>query len=90
MAIIRVINKFHNQDFTVIPNGNFTLTKYKRYVKRACNQKDCFCETKFYAKTNKKEDADWISCDSFTTEEYWKLIDPIDLQLRDAGYAVKI
>jgi hypothetical protein len=91
MAVIRVINKFHNQDFTVIPNGNITLTKYKRYVKRACSQRDCDCETKVYIKTKDREDADLVSFVNFTSiEEYWKLTEPFDLQLRDAGYGVKL
>jgi len=91
MEPIRVINKFHNQDFTVIPNGNFTLTKYKRYVRRACSQRDCDCETKIYMKTKERKDADLISFDGYTSiEEYWRLIDPVDLQLRDAGYGVKL
>ena len=85
MATVRVINEFHNQDFTVIPNGNFTLTKYKRYVKRACSQRDCACETKVYIKTKDREDADLIK-----NRQYWKRIDPYDLQLRDAGYGVKL
>jgi len=89
MAIIRVINKFHNQDFTVIPNGKITLTKFKRYVKRACSQKDCCCETKIYMKTNDKENADLVT-HSVSCREWWKLIDPVDLQLKDAGYGVKL
>jgi len=91
MAVIRVINKFHNQDFIVIPNGKITLTKFKRYVKRACNQKDCCCETKVYMKTNDAKEADLADHGSFRDiTEYWKLIDPIDLQLRDAGYGIKL
>lgn len=89
--VVRIVNEFHNEDFTVIPNGNFTLTKYKRYVKRACSQRDCDCETKVYMKTKEREDADLIPFDGFTSiEEYWKRIDPVDLQLRDAGYGVKL
>jgi hypothetical protein len=83
--VIRVMNEFHNQDFTVIPNGNLTLTKYKAYVKRACSQKDCDCETKVYMKTNDREEADLIK-----NRQYWKRIDPTDLEFRDRGYGVKL
>jgi hypothetical protein len=79
------MNEFHNVDFTVIPNGDFTLKKYKAYVKRACSQKDCYCETKVYMKTDDREEADLIK-----NRQYWKRIDPIDLELRDRGYGVKL
>ena len=85
MATVRVINEFHNQDFTVIPNGNFTLTKFKRYVKRACSQRDCDCETKVYLKTNDREEADLIK-----NRQYWTRIDPVDIELRDKGNGVKL
>ena len=89
--IIRVINKFHNQDFTVIPNGNLTLTKYKRYVRRACSQRDCECETKVYMRIYNSEEADLVIPKFMgTMKEYWKLIDPVDLELRDRGYGVKL
>jgi hypothetical protein len=42
-------------------------------------------------KTKERKDADLISFDGYTSiEEYWKLIDPVDLELRDAGYGVKL
>ena len=85
MATVRVINEFHNEDFTILPNTKISLTKYKKYVRRACSQRDCECETKVYLKTNDREEADLIK-----NRQYWKLIDPFDLQLRDAGYGVKL
>lgn len=94
--VIRIINEFHNVDFTVIPNGDITLSKYKTYVRRACNQKECRCSTKVYMKVTDLHEADLHTFNQSGPNntkyivDMWKLIDPTDLDLRDKGYGVKL
>ena len=83
---IRIINNFHNVDATANLKGNFTLDTYKRHIRKGCTQKDCKCETRIYREVDYKHG----DLHDKASSKRWKRVDPTDLELRDAGYGVRI
>jgi hypothetical protein len=88
---IRIINKFHNVDVIVSLRKPLTYETYKRHMRRGCKQKDCKCDTNIYRVVETMQEADmYTKCYASNPSAYWKRVDPVDLELRDNGYGVKI
>lgn len=89
---ILVVNSFHNYEKIPRLIKELNLVNYKRHASKGCplRHKGCACHTKVYIEVNTQAEADKFRIHSSGAISYWKRVDPTDLELRDAGYGVRI